>query len=482
MMCSVAGLGAAGLLALALVGCAPPPPEADAEPRAALASRVSGSKSGTVQKDDESPTDVVVVGSIEGDCVSSVAAGAPPGSEIRACSSACAPTDAFCQASCFRADAWGAGCARCRRLLGECAAANCASCEGDPGGAACTECVSTACTADWTACAGALRPIARLPVSVSIPGADECVSDSDRSRLIDRSTPALIADCAQSCGGSSGLSCLTTCLEDAGLSQECSGCVSELVECVPGRCFDRCADPLSSDCRTCAGSDCAGAFIECGGVDPSDSWHAPVLTSYVRLASLDPDRALSQLVAGPEGTPVARTRGYPSGSVYGRVVSDTTELAVTAGAAGPSAERLAVAEVSLVPAARYIAVLLRGEDSEGEALRVFEEPVAAASLTRFRVISGYGVEAGTVLVSDVTETPVAVGEIGFGEATTWFPVPPGPAVVEIDDGTAAWQVSIVLPRGVDTTILFGVENDGAVQALVVQDTESVFAVSAVAAP
>jgi len=75
-----------------------------------------------------------------------------------------------------------------------------------------------------------------------------------------------VAGCAMQCLGQ-GVACMSGCVQDAsGLSDGCSACFGEAIQCTMSSCMLQCIDSGSQSCADCQQQKCAPAFLECAGV------------------------------------------------------------------------------------------------------------------------------------------------------------------------------------------------------------------------
>ena len=78
-----------------------------------------------------------------------------------------------------------------------------------------------------------------------------------------------IAGCAMQCIGQ-GVPCMSGCVQDAtGLSEGCSGCFGEAIQCTMSSCMLQCIDSGSPACADCQQQKCAPAFEQCAGAPTS---------------------------------------------------------------------------------------------------------------------------------------------------------------------------------------------------------------------
>ena len=77
---------------------------------------------------------------------------------------------------------------------------------------------------------------------------------------------SIVQSCAQDCLGRSN--CTSRCIQnDTGLSEGCSDCFGDTVECIASKCFVPCLKPESNDCQKCALDNCLPALLKCTGCD-----------------------------------------------------------------------------------------------------------------------------------------------------------------------------------------------------------------------
>ena len=75
-----------------------------------------------------------------------------------------------------------------------------------------------------------------------------------------------IAGCAMSCIGQ-GVPCMADCVKDGtGLSDGCSNCFGEVIDCTISKCMFQCMDSSSPACAECQEQHCAAAFTDCAGI------------------------------------------------------------------------------------------------------------------------------------------------------------------------------------------------------------------------
>lgn len=100
-----------------------------------------------------------------------------------------------------------------------------------------------------------------------VVSAGACDNPEDLATL--ESSPELsdkIAGCAMQCIGQ-GVDCMSGCVQDAtGLSEGCSACFGDAINCTLNSCMLQCIDSGSQACGDCQQQKFAPAFLECAGV------------------------------------------------------------------------------------------------------------------------------------------------------------------------------------------------------------------------
>jgi hypothetical protein len=169
-----------------------------------------------------------------------------------------------CSTQCLADAGLSEGCSGCMAVLAACTVEQCgASCnpqaQAEDGGAACVTCAEASCGAESTACFGA-------DGGPGLPGAGSgpaCVNEQDSSLLTSDSDPKGV--CEVACIDSADQTvCLTTCLEQAGFSPSCSGCIGVLSACVFASCAEACnGDATDEQCQTCVAQECSAEEAAC---------------------------------------------------------------------------------------------------------------------------------------------------------------------------------------------------------------------------
>jgi len=186
---------------------------------------------------------------------------------LSTCAASCAATDADggCLIDCMTEAGVSSGCAGCLEPLLGCIDANCAeSCADDTDGPLCGECIDESCGAERESCF-----TDECPICPQGPGA--CMNDED-GPLIETLQEA-IGSCTGTCADDTDpLACATQCLNDAGLSLDCSGCMAVLAVCTMAQCGASCnpeaqAQDGGAACFNCTKTACGAESNDCFGAN-----------------------------------------------------------------------------------------------------------------------------------------------------------------------------------------------------------------------
>ena len=185
---------------------------------------------------------------------------------IGTCTNTCiAEADASaCMTTCFADAGFSMSCAECMSVLLDCTVAKCGpSCspetQAQDGGAACQQCSAQSCGSESQACFGDSQG-----PGVPDPGdGPACVNPTDDALLASDSDPDGV--CAQACQESDDqVTCLSTCLVQAGFSEGCAVCLGALSGCVNQHCSEACNSIDAGDeCAECVASSCAAEQSAC---------------------------------------------------------------------------------------------------------------------------------------------------------------------------------------------------------------------------
>jgi hypothetical protein len=98
------------------------------------------------------------------------------------------------------------------------------------------------------------------------PATGACTNDPDQAVLMSVDIQAAVKKCAEdNFGGEPGTK---DCIKMIGLSDGCTTCFDDTIQCVVSKCFNECAfSPDSAECATCRATNCDPAFETCSGLD-----------------------------------------------------------------------------------------------------------------------------------------------------------------------------------------------------------------------
>jgi len=183
-----------------------------------------------------------------------------------------------CVSDCLQGDpGLSEGCADCYADRVECVATYCASdCIMDPHSAGCLSCQETSgCIDAFETCAGTEVEVdtdtgTDTDTETESDPVDACINSSDSTIIGGTDVEAEAITCGLGCVGEPDVSgCTADCVStETGLSDDCSECYGDMVECSVTECFTECiSDPTSVACTNCQDSSgCTAAFDLCTGL------------------------------------------------------------------------------------------------------------------------------------------------------------------------------------------------------------------------
>jgi|GEM_PF-2235682 len=100
-------------------------------------------------------------------------------------------------------------------------------------------------------------------------GDGACTNDADTAIIMASSDiGSTMSGCAFECF-SGGEDCVDTCIINAtGLSESCTVCFADMVDCTMSNCALNCLDPEGAACTQCQETHCIPPFTECAGMSP----------------------------------------------------------------------------------------------------------------------------------------------------------------------------------------------------------------------
>jgi hypothetical protein len=155
-------------------------------------------------------------------------------------------------------------CTQCFTDLFGCTLTNCAGeCIADPTSDACALCTVDSCGESFEDCSG-------IPIADTPPPEEQCTNTDDMAIIESTDTLGVATDCMFSCiADADPDACTHACIVDAtGLSDGCTGCYVDGLNCVVDNCLVECAaDPSSIECNDCMMTSCSADFLLCSGLE-----------------------------------------------------------------------------------------------------------------------------------------------------------------------------------------------------------------------